>query len=223
MPFKAVLFDVGLTLTYTSPFPEIYREILASFGVDVSFDDIVWAQKTTENEFDAASYPINRRKEYWTEYNACLLEKLGVQEMRAFLATKIDELWWKFSHLQVYSDVEPTLSQLKAKGLKLGIVSNGLRKDLKHILEQLKLKNWFDVVVGIDSCNCAKPAKEIFFYALNKLGIQAHEALFIGDSIETDYKGAKNVGIKSFIIDRERKISNEYHKIDTLADLLTMV
>jgi putative hydrolase of the HAD superfamily len=223
MSLKAVLFDVGLTLTKTAPFPEIYKRILASFGVEVSIGNIVRAQKATESEFNAANYPMNRRKKYWTEYNAFLLEKLGVQERRLFLAGKIDELWWEFSHLQVYPDVEPVLSGLRAKGLKLGIVSNGLSEDLEHVLEKLRLKKWFDVVVGIDSCNRAKPAKEIFIYALDKLGVQPDEALFIGDSVETDYKGALNIGIKSFIIDREGKIPSQYNKIMNLTDLLTIV
>lgn len=223
MPVKAVLFDVGLTLIKTAPFPEIYRKILARYKIKVSVEDIVGAQKTTETKFDAADYPINRREEYWTEYNASLLEKLGIQDKRVFLAEKIDELWWEYSRLKVYPDVEPTLSRLRAKGLKVGIVSNGLKKDLEHVLEKLKLKKWFDVVVGLDSCNCAKPNKKIFLFALNKLGVQPSEVVFVGDSIENDYKGALNIGIKSFIIDREGKVPNQYNKIISLTDLLTVV
>jgi 2-haloalkanoic acid dehalogenase type II len=223
MALKAVLFDLGLTLTKTAPFPEIYRRILARFGVTVSIDDIVHAQKATESEFDVADYDENRRKEFWTNYNVSLLEKLGVKEKRVFLAAQIDELWWECSHLQVYPDVEPTLSQLRAKGLKLGLVSNGFKKDLKHVLGELGLKKWFDVVVCIDSCNCAKPNKEIFLYALDELGVEPHEAVFVGDSVLYDYKGALNVGIKSYLIDREGKISGQYDKIVNLTDLLAIV
>jgi putative hydrolase of the HAD superfamily len=223
MALKAVLFDLGLTLTKTAPFPEIYRRILARFGVTVSIDDIVHAQKATESEFDVADYDENRRKEFWTNYNVSLLEKLGVKEKRVFLAAQIDELWWECSHLQVYPDVEPTLSQLRAKGLKLGLVSNGFKKDLKHVLGELGLKKWFDVVVCIDSCNCAKPNKEIFLYALDELGVKAHEAVFVGDSVLYDYEGAMNAGIKSYLIDREGKISNQYNKIASLTELLNIV
>ena len=223
MPLKAVLFDVGLTLTKTASFPDIYRRILLSLGTKISIEDITRAQKATESQFDAAEYPINRRKEYWTKYNASLLEKIGIKERRIFLADKIDELWWEFSHLQVYSDVEPTLFRLRTKGLKLGIVSNGLIKDLEHILQKLRLKKWFDVVVGIDSCNCAKPNKEIFLYALNKLGVKPDEVLFVGDSVEIDYKGAMNCGIESFIIDREGNVPSPYNKITSLTELSTIM
>lgn len=223
MPLKAVLFDLGLTLVKTASFPEIYRRILARFGVTASLGDIVRAQNATEGEFDIATYDENRRKEFWTNYNASLLEKLGIEEKRVFLAAQIDELWWKCSHVQLYPDVEPTLSQLKAKGLKLGLVSNGFKQDLEYILGELGLEKWFDAVVCIDSCNCAKPDKEIFLYALNKLGVKPSEAFFVGDSVVHDYEGALNVGIKSYLIDREGKISNQYNKIASLIELLNIV
>ena len=223
MLLKAVLFDLGLTLIRTASFPEIYRRILARFDIKISTGDIIRAQKATESEFDVADYDENRRKEIWTNYNVSILEKLAVREKLVFLAEHIDALWWECSQLQVYPDVEPTLSRLRAKGLKLGIVSNGFKKDLEHVLEKLRLKKWFDVVVGIDSCNSAKPAKEIFRYALTKIGVQPNEALFIGDSVETDYKGAMNFGIKPFLIDREGKIPSQYDKITSLTQLLAIV
>jgi len=220
---KAVLFDLGLTLIRTASFPEIYRRILARFGVVVSIDDIVRAQKETENEFDAAAYDENHRKEFWTNYNVSLLKKLGIEENTVFLAKQIDELWWSCSHVQVYPDVEPTLSQLRAKSLKLGLVSNGFKQDLDHVLGELGLDKWFDVVVCIDSCNCAKPDKQIFLYALDKLGIEPHEAVFVGDSVAQDYEGALGVGIKPCLIDREGKLPSRYDKIGSLTELLALV
>ncbi|MGD9131182.1 MAG: HAD family hydrolase [Candidatus Bathyarchaeota archaeon] len=223
MPLKAVLFDLGLTLIRTSSFPEIYRRILARFGVTASLDDIARAQNATESEADTSTYDESRRKEFWINYNVSLLKKLGITENTVFLAGKIDELWWECSHVQVYSDVELTLSGLMDKGLKLGLVSNGFKKDLDHILGELGLERWFDVVVCIESCNCAKPDKEIFLYALDKLGAEPHEAVFVGDSVEQDYEGAFNVGIRPFLIDREGKYPNHFNKIASLTELLTII
>jgi putative hydrolase of the HAD superfamily len=223
MLLKAVLFDLGMTLIRTASFPEIYRRILSRFDVTVSIDDIVRAQKETETEFDIATYDENRRKEFWTKYNVSILKKLGVKENLVFLAERIDELWWECSCLDVYSDVEPTLSQLKARGLKLGLVSNGFEQDLDHVLGELGLKKWFDTIVCIDSCNCAKPDKQIFLYALDKLEMKPIDALFVGDSVVQDYEGAMNVGIRPYIIDREGTIQGQYDKIACLTDLLEIV
>ena len=220
---KAVLFDLGLTLIRTASFPEIYRRILARFGVTASLDDIVRAQKATENEFDTSTYDESRRKEFWTNYNVSLLEKLGVKENTVFVAEQIDVLWWGCSHVQVYPDAEPTLSGLKAKGIQIGLVSNGFKQDLDHVLGTLGLEKWFDTITCIDSCKCSKPDKRIFLYALDKLGIGAHEAIFVGDSVLYDYEGALKVGIKPYIIDREGKLPNKYDTIANLTDLLTLV
>ena len=219
MALKAVLFDLGLTLIRTASFPEIYRQILARFGVTASLDDIAKAQEATEREADTSTYDESHREEFWKNYNVSLLKKLGITDNVVFLATQIDELWWECSQVQVFSDVESTLSQLKARGLKLGLVSNGFKKDLAHILGKLELKKWFDVIVCIESCNCAKPNKEIFLYALDKLGVEPHESVFVGDSVEQDYDGAFNVGIQPLLLDREGKHPSNFNKIANLTEL----
>jgi putative hydrolase of the HAD superfamily len=223
MALKAVLFDLGLTLIRTASFPEIYRRILARFEVTASLEDIARAQEAAESEADTSTYDESRRKEFWTNYNVSLLKKLGITENIVFLAGKIDELWWECSHVQVYSDVEPTLSGLKEKGYKIGLVSNGFKQDLDHILGELGLRRWFDAVVCIESCNCAKPAKRIFLYALDKLGAEPHEAVFVGDSVEQDYEGAFSVGIRPFLIDREGKHPSHFNKIASLTELLNII
>ncbi len=223
MTVKAVLLDLGLTLSRTASFPEIYVSILARFGVNVSVEDVVNAQKATEKEFDVSTYSDQIRKEFWTRYNTALINKLSIDENQTFLASQIDELWWECSHVRLFSDVEPTLSGLRAKGLKLVLVSNGYTKDIEHVLSELDLKKWFDAVVCIDSCGCAKPDKRIFLYALETVGVTPEEAVFVGDSIEYDYEGAQAVGIKPFLIDREDKMPSGYDRIRSLTDLVALV
>lgn len=220
MVLKAVLFDLGLTLIQTASFPKIYRRILAQFDTKVSIDHILQAQNTTAKEYDISTYDESRRKTFWIDYNVSLLKKLNIEKDIVFLATQIDELWWANSGVRVFPDVEPTLSGLKVKGLKLGLVSNGFKRDLDHVLVELKLEKWFDAVVCIDSCNCAKPDNRIFLYALDKLKIKPSEAIFVGDSIPQDYTGALGVGIKPYLLDREGKFPTSYDKIAKLTELL---
>jgi putative hydrolase of the HAD superfamily len=223
MPLKAVMFDLGLTLIRTASFPEIYQRILANFNVKVSIEAIIKAQNETQKEFDISTYNEKNRQKFWTNYNSALLKKAGVKENVVFLASQIDKLWWRFSHVEVFDDVEPTFSELKNKGLKIGLVSNGFQKDLDCVLGELDLKKWFDSVVCIDSCNCAKPNKEIFLFALEDLQINPNETVFVGNSIEQDYDGALAVGIRPFLIDRDKEHSSQYNKINSLSDLLTIL
>lgn len=223
MQIKAVLFDLGDTLIRTAEIPEIYKRILETYGVKVSTEEVLKAHSANEKEFDAIKGMIELGQGFWIKWNLKVLKRLGIQENREFLAKKIDELWWEHADLEVYPDVMETLAQLKSKSVKIGVVTNGLKSDFRQILRKLRLTDWFDIVVGIDTCNKAKPDEEIFLYALDKLHVRPEEALFIGDSVKYDYEGAKRAGLRPLFIDREGKTSKNIETIRSLTEVLLYV
>jgi len=222
MQIKAVLFDLGGTLIKTAEAPEIYRRILEAYGVRTSSNEILKAHKANE-EADVVAGQIQLGQEFWTNWNLKVLEKIGIEKDKEFLAKKIDELWWEYADLEIYPDVIPTLTQLKAKGVKTGVITNGLKKDYEQILEKPNLTSYFDIAVGIDTCNRAKPDPEIFLYALKKLHVRPKETIFIGDSLKYDYEGAKRAGLRPMLIDREGKVSSDVEKIKSLTEVLKLL
>jgi len=220
--FKAVLFDLGGTLVKTLDASEIYARILEVYGVKVSSDDAAKAHRENEREFD-----FKKRAEFgqdfWVEWNLKILERLDIQKNREFLARKIAELWWEYTGLEAYPEVMETLTQLRIKGIKMGIITNGFESDAEEVLKKLALTSYFDVAVGVDSCRKAKPDKEIFIYAVNKLHVRPEETIFVGDSVKSDYEGAKRAGLKSLLINRERKPSAHVEAITSLTELLHYV
>lgn len=222
MQIRAVLFDLGDTLVRTADIPEIYRRISENYGVKVSTDEIREAHKDV-GESDAIEGLIMSGQEFWVKWNAEVLKRAGIKENRAFLARRIDELWWEYADLEVYPDVIETLTQLKAKGIKTSVITNGLKRDYEQILGRLKLTDLFDIVVGIDTCNKAKPDKEIFLHAVNMLNVHPEQAVFIGDSVKYDYEGARKAGLKPLLIDREGKTSEDVEAIKSLIEVLVYV
>ena len=202
--------------------PEVYRRILESYGIKVSCGDAVRAHSENEKGFDVAEM-AEMGSVFWVKWDIKLLERLGIEENKEFLAKKIDELWWDYARLEVYPDVMETLIHLKKRGIKLGIVTNGLQKDYRQILGKLALADYFDVVVGVDTCAKAKPDKEVFLYAINKLGVTSDEALFVGDSIKYDFEGAKKAGLKPLLIDRNSEASADIDIIESLTAVLQFV
>lgn len=217
--FKAVLFDLGGTLIKTVEVPEIFRRILEKYGVSACSEDIAKAHKENEHEFSVETM-VELKEGFWVKYNSRVLEKLGINENREFLAKKIDELWWNYAELQVYSDASKTLSQLKNRKIKTGIVTNAFQKDYQQILQKLAWTDCFDVVVGIGACNTAKPDRAIFLYAVNRLRVSPGETIFVGDSLKHDYEGAKRAGLKPLIINREGKALADVETIGSLIELL---
>ena len=223
MRVKAVLFDLGGTLIKTAEVPEIYKRIIKRFGVNVTSDEILKAHRANEEEFDIAKGQLEFGQDFWIKWNLRVLERIGITENIEYLAQKVDELWWDHADLEVYSDVFPMLAQLRTNGVKLGLVTNGLKRDFEYLLKRMELADCFDVVVGMDTCDKAKPDKEIFLFALNKLGIHPEQALFVGDSVKNDYKGAEGAGMKPLIIDREGKAPSNVDKIESLTALLSLL
>lgn len=220
MKIKAVLFDLGGTLVKSLPIPEVMKRILETYGIKRSTEEIEEARKTAEKQVDIKELPV-LGDEFWFKWNAQILKHLKVHDNVPFLAEKITKLWWHYAEVELYPDAEKTLKLLKQKGLKVGLITNGLESDVKEILPKVGLDGFFDVKITSDTVGKMKPSKEMFLHALKKLDVSPHEALFVGDMTEHDYKGAKESGLKALLIDREGNVAEEnVEKIGSLTELL---
>jgi putative hydrolase of the HAD superfamily len=220
MRLKAVLFDLGGTLIKTAEVPEIFRRILEKYGVKASFSQILEAHKANEKEFDVDTGQAELGMSFWHNWNLAIVKSLGVEKDADFLAQKISESWWDYADLQFHPDVVDTLAQLKTKQVKTGIVTNGLKEDYEQVLQKLGAASHFDVTVGADSCSRAKPDSRIFLHAVQKLRLKPDEVLFVGDSLEKDYEGARKAGLKPLLIDREGKTPKNVDSIRSLTEVL---
>jgi putative hydrolase of the HAD superfamily len=218
---KAVFFDLGGTLIKTADVPEIFRRILWAYGVKADPSLILEAQKANEKELDIESGVIESGMAFWNSWNLAIIKRLGVERDARFLAEKITELWWDYADLQFHPDVVDTLTQLRAKRVKTGIVTNSLKEDYERALQRLGATSHFDVAVGVDSCSSAKPDRKIFLHAIERLQLKPSDVLFVGDSVEKDYEGAKRAGLKPLLIDRERKAPEDVKSIKSLAEVLS--
>ncbi len=218
MTIKAVLFDLGGTLIKTAPVPIIFENILSSHGirakgnVDETFLDVIAKEMVHD-------YGLPYR-DFWRIYNVKTLRKMGLTEDLEKLADIVSDEWWDNAELELFPEVRDTMLTLRRQGLKLGMVTNGYRRDINDISYRVGLTDQFDVMVGVDDVGKPKPDKKIFLYALEKLSINPPEALFVGDNLELDYKGAENSGLKPLLIDRSNKVFGKYRKIRDLKEVV---
>ena len=113
--------------------------------------------------------------------------------------------YWKNFVASVVPDKKANnfLEKLNQKKIPWGIVTNGDENQYTKI-EKADLVEVLPFIVVSDIFGIRKPHKEIFQYALAKLGIQKEETLFVGDTIETDIIGAQQFGMKSAWIQHKR-------------------
>lgn len=92
------------------------------------------------------------------------------------------------------------VSYLKLKGIKIGVLTNGVFIDQANKLVKLKLDSFIDYLVTSDMCACDKPNPKIFRYLLNKMCVSPDQVVMIGDDIVADIKGANNLGIRTIYL-----------------------
>jgi phosphoglycolate phosphatase len=92
-----------------------------------------------------------------------------------------------------YPNAVKTLKTLRARGSKLGVVTNKAIHLTRILLDHMDLEQYFDVVVGGDSLQVRKPGAEPALYACNELDAVPSETLFVGDS-STDIGCARAAG-----------------------------
>ena len=221
---KAVLFDIGGTLVKTVEIPEIYRRILETQGVIVSRDQIKEAHEANEDR--AGSYiddQLEMGPQYWYEWNKQVMKSLGFAERSKYLGMIIADYWWEYADLELYPDVMTTIQALRARDIKVGVLTNGFKYDYIAILEKLGLSKTFDVVVGPDSCGYGKPDKRIFMYALDMLGLDPSEVLYIGNDYKYDYLGASNAGLQPLLVGRDREFPDDVPVITRLEQVLDYI
>ena len=101
---------------------------------------------------------------------------------------------------QPYPSVVETLQQLLQRSVRMAVVTNKAEHLALKCLDELDLTKYFNVVVGGDTMQVAKPAAEPALYACNELAVDVAETLFVGDS-RTDLECARNAGCDVAILE----------------------
>ena len=108
-------------------------------------------------------------------------------------------LWYAplVEHSGVEEGVADTLSTLRRRGYRLGLVSNTFVDGAIHDrhLALHGLLEFFPVRVYSSAVGYRKPDPRIFRTALERLNVAAGEAMFVGDLVKTDIVGARRAGM----------------------------
>jgi putative hydrolase of the HAD superfamily len=196
---QAVILDVGGVLLV--PHFETVGPVLEPFGVRVSAADAERAHYFGAGALDAAEEDPPSPSSYVRGY----LEGIGLSDTDMPLAVERLRTAWSVPNLDVWrQQVRGSLDgmrKLHEAHIKLGIISNSDGS----VEEQLRRGRICQVGEGygvpvlaiIDSgiVGVAKPAAEIFRHALDPLGVQPEEALYVGDTLRYDVTGARAAGL----------------------------
>lgn len=209
---KYLLLDVAGTLLHK---PALFTKI---HGVLIGHGHIVALSKIKYNHkllSETIIFPDRTSKEFYIDFNAELLYSLGIIPT----ATLLDEIFDTCSYLpwEKFDDTEA----FKSVNVPMGVLSN-FNSSLKEQLNQLFGPIFSDIFVSEEQ-GVAKPSVGFYQRALDKIGADAKDILYIGDSFKLDMKPAMQLGIRSYVIDRDNFYPNNPNIITSLFDIEDLI
>ncbi|MDE5970115.1 MAG: YjjG family noncanonical pyrimidine nucleotidase [Muribaculaceae bacterium] len=130
--------------------------------------------------------PDNEAQKMWNDLHVDYLDILG-------------------SHSKLIEGARELLDTLRARGYKIGVISNGFKGIQYNKLKSSGLDGWFDEIVLSDEIEVNKPDRRLFEYALKKAGATARESVIIGDNRMTDIHGGAQAGWQTIYFNRDGK------------------
>ncbi|XP_056634363.1 N-acylneuraminate-9-phosphatase isoform X1 [Diorhabda sublineata] len=125
----------------------------------------------------------------WRKY----VWRTALGQSYAHLTDDIYKLWldMRYNFMSLTLETRNLLSKLSAKYL-LAIITNGPSKAQWEKVNKLNIRPYFDLILVSGDLPWEKPHSNIFIKACNKLNIEPHQAVMIGDKLETDILGSIN-------------------------------
>jgi putative hydrolase of the HAD superfamily len=226
MKYRAAFFDAGETLVHPHPsFPELVVEVLRREGHTVDPALIREKLHVVSDRFLRAaqdnelwSTTPERSRSFWADVYRTLLAEMGVP-FGDGLAEAFYRTFTDVSNYRLFPDALPVLRRLRHEGLTLGVVSN-FEEWLERLLEALGVIPFFEVRVISGVEGYEKPDLRLFEVALDRVGVEAAESVYVGDHPFFDTEPASAVGMFAILIDRRgRYPDHPGPRITTLDEL----
>jgi putative hydrolase of the HAD superfamily len=188
---KAVLFDYGGTLDADGiPWKDRFYPLYLAEHIEVDRDRYDRAFYAADDALVARRLSDCSLRETLLLLATGVLQALNIQDPK--LALRLRDRFLQDSLDKIRSNLE-TLRELSAR-FRLGIISN-FYGNLDHVCLETGLAPLMSVLIDSACVGFMKPDPRIFQAALTQLRLDPQEAVFVGDSLPRDMKGAKGLGI----------------------------
>ncbi len=195
MKYEAIIFDLFGTLVDNPTFQE-YHQLLSQMAsiLSISSKDFsrLWLDTAKER-----STGIFKTIEENIRY-ICNELQVNVKEDQI---NKILELRLNLirEDLAPKSDTIDTLSELKKRGFKIGLISN-CSSDIPILWNSTQFVKFIDVAILSCSVGLKKPDPKIYKITCKRLNVLPQNCLYIGDGDSNELAGASQVGMDAILI-----------------------
>ncbi len=187
MTIEAVVFDMdGVLIDAKDWHYEALNHALELFGYTITRADHL-------STFDGL--PTRRKLEM-------LSQERGLP---TGLHTFINELKQQYTVDQVFLKCKPlfvheyALSNLKARGYKLGVASNSIRSTVELMMDKSHLDSYLDLMLSCEDVSRPKPHPDIYLRAAEVLGVKPENCLVVEDN-QNGIRAAEAAGCPLLVV-----------------------
>lgn len=214
---ETVLFDLDNTLVQYQRSPgELLSIAFETVGVEPLFPVEAYYERFDEFAEQTDSIDDLRSACFATLASERGYEKELGRQVAAAFSNERDQ-----SNVVLVPGAKSVLNEFHSQ-YTLGIVTNGSPDSQRTKIEATGLERWIDAVVFAGHNTPAKPAPEPFERVLSVLGAPPESTVHIGDSVDTDVRGAHNAGLDSvWLAGHHSADSPATYIISSLTELLS--
>jgi putative hydrolase of the HAD superfamily len=195
MKYEAVIFDLFGTLVPNLHYGE-YQGVLKQMAsvLTVSFDAFqqLWSETARER-----SLGVFQTSEDNIQY-ICKNLKVDTDDTKLELVTKIKNNYVS-NVMRPEQDTIDTLSYLRSKGMKIGLISN-CSPETPLIWRETPLARLVDVALFSSSVGIRKPDPRIYRLATEQLAVKPESCMYVGDGDSQELSGAAGVSMYPVLI-----------------------
>jgi putative hydrolase of the HAD superfamily len=203
---RAVTLDAaGTLIEVAEPVGGTYARFAARHGIAIAPDDVERGFRAAFASAPPLAFPgasplrlADHERAWWY---AVVRRAFGAAAAGPAVDACFDAHYAGAAAWRVHREVPDALRRLRARGLRLAVVSN-FDARLVPLLGALGIAPLVDRVVHSTRAGAAKPDPAIFADALAALGVPAAAALHAGDRIDADVDGARAAGMRAALVDR---------------------
>jgi beta-phosphoglucomutase family hydrolase len=207
---KAIIFDLDGTIADTERLhDESFRTMLEYFGVTPRLNELGVVHTPG---IGIAVNMENFKKQY--EFEADTDEMIRIK----------NESYLKLLHgnIKAMPGLYDLLEKLKSDGHKLAIASSTIRPQVELIINNLKIANYFDIIVTGDEIKNLKPAPDIFLEAAKRLNTRPSECIVIEDAA-SGLQAGKAAGMRVIVVPNEFTAKADFNDADLKVESLENV
>ena len=185
---RAAVFDAYGTLLDVASAAGQARDVLGERWQPLSD---LWRRK--QLEYTWLRSLMGRHADFWQVTGEAL--DFALEALRVSEPGLRQRLMDAYARLDAYQDAAPALSALRARGLKLAILSNGSPRMLAQAARSARLDTLLDHVISVEDVGIYKPHPSVYRLACDRLGAWPVELVFVSAN-GWDAWGAKAFGLR---------------------------